>query len=170
MRGVGYLVLLAMLAGCGYRPLRPGEISSLPGGVRTIAIGTLKNRTLRPTIQPALKDELIRRFTADARVRVADEGSADALLEGAIESYGEDPLAFDKGTDTARRVRISISFAFTVSDRVKQTVLLREGVSGVAYALFAPGVAATRVAEDEATGRAIADVADRVVNRVLDGI
>ena len=170
MRGVASLALLATLAGCGYRPLMHGEISGLPATVRTIAIGTLKNRTLRPAIHPALKDELIRRFTADARIKVADEAAADTVLDGAIETYGEDPLAFDKGTDTARRVRISISFAFTVTDRLKETVLLREGVSGVAYALFAPGVAATRVAEDEAAGRAIADVADRVVNRVLDGI
>ncbi|MGH7427963.1 MAG: LPS assembly lipoprotein LptE [Candidatus Methylomirabilaceae bacterium] len=170
MRRVVSLALIATLAGCGYRPLGHGEISGLPTTVKTIAIGTLKNRTLRPTIQPALKDELIRRFRADARIQLANEGAADTLLEGAIEGFGEVPLAFDRGSDTARRVRVEISFSFTVTDRANQTVLLREGVSGVAYALFAAGIAPTRVAEDEATDRAIADLAERVVMRVLDGI
>lgn len=173
MKAIAQLVLLHMLllltlAGCGYRPLGSGGISDLPLTVKTIAIGTLKNRTLRPTIQPALKEALIRRFAADARIRVVEEG-ADALLEGAIEGFGEEPLAFDS-TDTARRLRVSISFSFTLKDRLKDRVLLRDGVAGVAYYLAAPGVAATRAAEDEATLRAVADLAERVVNRVVDGV
>lgn len=168
MRGILHMVLLLTLAGCGYRSLGQGEVSDLPPTVRTIAIGTLKNRTLRPTIQPALKEALVRRFAADARMRVVEEG-ADALLEGAIEGFGEESIAFDS-TDTARRLRVSISFSFTLKDRLKEKVLLRDGVVGVAYYIAGPGIAATRAAEDEAALRAVADLAERVVNRVADGV
>jgi len=168
VRAIVNMVLILALAGCGYRPLGAGGISDLPPTVRTIAIGTLKNRTLRPTIQPALKEALVRRFAAEPRIRVV-EGGADALLEGAIEGFGEEPIAFDS-TDTARRLRVSISFSFTLKDRLKDTVLLRDGVAGVAYYIAAPGIAATRAAEDEATLRAVADLAERVVNRVVDGV
>ena len=169
MRVVACISLLLMLAGCGYRPLGSGDVSSLPATVRTIAIGTVKNRTLRPTIQPALKEALIRRFAMDGRMRVVEEGAAAALLEGAIEGFGEEPLAFD-AADTARRLRVRISFSFTIKDRLKDTVLLRDGAAGVAYLIAESGIAATRVAEDEATLRAVADLAEQVVNRVVDGI
>jgi len=161
--------ILLMLAGCGYRPLGQGEVSNLPTTVKTIAMGQLKNRTLRPTIQPALKEALIGRFAADARIRVVEEGVADAVLEGAIEGFGEDPLAFDS-SDTARRLRVSISFSFIVKDRMKDTVFLRDGVTGVAYFSAGPGIGPTRTAEDEATSRALTDLAGQVVNRVMDGI
>ena len=170
MRVVACISLLLMLAGCGYRPLGSGDVSSLPATVRTIAIGTVKNRTLRPTIQPALKEALIRRFATDGRMRVVEEGAAAALLEGAIEGFGEEPLAFDARADTARRLRVRISFSFTIKDRLKDTVLLRDGAAGVAYLIAESGIAATRVAEDEATLRAVADLAEQVVNRVVDGI
>ena len=168
MRAIVWVALLLTLAGCGYRPLGAGGIGDLPPTVKTIAIGTLRNRTLRPSIQPALKEALVHRFAADARIRIVEEG-ADALLEGAIEGFGEEPLAFDV-TDTARRLRVTISFSFTLTDRSKDTVVLRDGVTGVAYYIAAPGVAPTRAAEDEATLRAVADLAERVVNRVVDGV
>ncbi len=168
MRAIVWVPLLLTVAGCGYRPLGAGGIGDLPPTVKTIAIGTLRNRTLRPSIQPALKEALIRRFAADARLRIVEEG-ADALLEGAIEGFGEEPLAFDS-TDTARRLRVTISFSFTLTDRSKDTVVLRDGVTGVAYYIAASGVTPTRAAEDEATLRAVADLAERVVNRVVDGV
>ena len=162
------MVVLLTLAGCGYRPLGSGEVGALQPSVRTISIGILKNRTLRPTILPALKDALIRRFVADARIRVVEEG-ADALLEGAIEGFGEEPLAFGS-SDTAKRLRLSISFSFTLKNRLEDKVLLRDGVAGVAYYFTGTGIAATRAAEDAATVRAVADLAEQVVSRVLDGV
>ena len=169
MKRFALIAILLMVAGCGYRPLGQGEVSNLPMTVKTIAMGQLKNRTLRPTIQPALKEALIGRFAADARIRVVEEGVADAILEGAIEGFGEDPLAFDS-SDTALRLRVSISFSFIVKDRMKDTVLLRDGVTGVAYFSAGPGIGPTRTAEDEATSRALRDLAGQVVNRVMDGI
>lgn len=168
MRAIICMVVLLALAGCGYRPLGSGEVSALQPSVRTISIGTLKNRTLRPTIQPALKDALIRRFAADGRIRVVEEG-ADALLDGAIEGLGEEPLAFSSA-DTAKRLRLNISFSFTLKNRQEDKVLLRDGVAGVAYYFTGTGVTSTRSAEDEATLRAVADLAEQVVSRVLDGV
>lgn len=168
MRTILCVAVLLALAGCGYRPLGSGEVSALQPSVRTISIGTLKNRTLRPTIQSALRDALIRRFAVDGRIRVM-EGGADALLEGAIEGFGEEPLAFSS-QDTAKRLRLSISFSFTLKNRLEDKVLLRDGVAGVAYYFTGTGLAATRSAEDEAALRAVADLAERVVSRVLDGV
>ena len=169
MKRFAAIAILLMLTGCGYRPLGQGEVSSLPMTIKTIAMGQLKNRTLRPTIQPALKEALIGRFAADARIRVVEEGVADAILEGAIEGFGEDPIAFDS-TDIALRLRVSISFSFIVKDRMKDTVFLRDGVTGVAYFSAGPGIGPTRTAEDEATSRALTDLAGQVVNRVMDGV
>ena len=170
MKRIVSIAIFVMLAGCGYRTLGQREVSSLPMTVRTVAMGHLKNRTLRPSIQPALKEALIRGFASDARIRVVEEGVADAILEGAIEGFGEDPIAFDAKTDTARRLRMSISFSFVVKDQAKGMVLLRDGVTGVAYYSAGSGIGPTRTAEDEATFRALADLAGQVVSRVVDGI
>ena len=169
MRAVLCIPLVLALAACGYGPLQRGDLSSLPATVTTIAIGTMKNRTLRPMIHPALKDALVRRFAVDGRLQVVEEGVAAALLEGAIEGFGEEPIAFD-AVDTARRLRIKVSFSFTVKDRVKDTVVLRDGAVGVAYTIAGSGIATTRAAEDEATLRAVADLAEQVVNRIVEGI
>lgn len=168
MRAIMCMAVLLALAGCGYRSLGSGKASALQPSAKTISIGTLKNRTLRPTIHPALKDALIRRFAADGRIRVVEAGG-DVLLDGAIEGFGEDPLAFSS-SDQAKRVRLSISFSFTVKNGLEDKVLLRDGVAGVAYYFTGSGVTSTRAAEDEATLRAVADLADQVVSRVLDGV
>lgn len=168
MRAIICIAVLLALAGCGYQPLGSGEVSALQPSVKTISIGTIKNRTFRPTIQPALKDALLHRFATDGRIRIVEEG-ADVLLEGAIERFGEEPLAFTKD-DQAQRLRLSISFAFTVKNQLEDKVLLRDNVAGVAYYFTGTGVTTTRAAEDEATLRAVADLAEQVVSRVLDGV
>ena len=168
MRAILCMAVLLALAGCGYRPLGSGEVSALQPSIRTISIGTLKNRTLRPNIHPALKDALIRKFASENRIRVVEEG-ADAILEGTIEGFGEEPLAFSSA-DTAKRLRMNISFSFTLKNRLEDKVFLRDGVAGVAYYFTGTGIAATRAAEDEATLRAVADLAEQVVSRVLDGV
>lgn len=168
MKAIACLVVLLALAGCGYRSVGSGEMSALEPAIKTISIGMIKNRTFRPTIQPALRDALIRRLATNSRIRVVDEG-ADAVLEGAIEGFGEEPLAFGSA-DTAKRLRMSISFSFRLKKRLEDTVLLRDGVMGVAYYFTGTGLAETRTAEDEAALRAVADVVDQVVSRLLDGV
>lgn len=168
MRTILCVAVLLALTGCGYRPVGSGEVSALQLSVKTISIGMVKNRTLRPTIQPTLRDALIRRLAVDGRIKVVEEG-ADAVLEGAIEGFGEEPLAFDSA-DTAKRLRMSISFSFTVKKRLEDKVLLRDGVTGVAYYFTGTGLAETRTAEDEATLRAVTDLAEQVVSRLLDGV
>lgn len=168
MRAIVYMAVLLVLAGCGYRSVGSGDVSALEASVKTISIGMIKNRTFRPTIQPVLRDALIRRLAADGRIRVVEEG-ADALLEGAIEGFGEEPLAFGSA-DTAKRLRMSISFSFTVKNRSDEKVLLRDGVTGVAYYFTGTGLAETRTAEDAATLRAVADLAEQVVSRLIDGV
>lgn len=163
-----YVVVLLALAGCGYRSVGSGEVSALQPSVKTISIGMVKNRTFRPTIQPTLRDALIRRLAADGRIRVVEEG-ADAILEGAIEGFGEEPLAFNS-TDTAKRLRMTISFSFILRNRLDDKVLLRDGVTGIAYYFTGTGVAETKTAEDEATLRAVTDLAEQVVSRLIDGV
>ncbi|MBI2882349.1 MAG: LptE family protein [Candidatus Methylomirabilis oxyfera] len=168
MRAIVYMAVLLMLAGCGYRSVGSGEVKALQSSVKTISIGIVKNRTFRPTVQPALRDALIRRLVADGRIKVVEEG-ADAILEGAIEGFGEEPLAFGSA-DTAKRLRIVISFSFALKNRSDDKVLLRDGVTGVAYYFTGTGLAETRTAEDEATLRAVTDLAEQVVSRLIDGV
>lgn len=168
MRAIVYMAVLLVLAGCGYRSVGSGEVNALQPSVKTISIGIVKNRTFRPTIQPVLRDALIRRLVADGRIKVVEEG-ADAILEGAIEGFGEEPLAFGSA-DTAKRLRISISFSFTLKHRAEDKVFLRDGVTGVAYYFTGTGLAETRTAEDEATLRAVTDLAEQVVSRLIDGV
>lgn len=168
MRAIVYMAVLLVLAGCGYRSVGSGEVNALHSSVKTISIGIVKNRTFRPTVQPVLRDTLIRRLVADGRIKVVEEG-ADAVLEGAIEGFGEEPLAFGS-SDTAKRLRLSISFSFALKNRLEDKVLLRDSVTGVAYYFTGTGLAETRTAEDEATLRAVTDLAEQVVSRLIDGV
>lgn len=153
-------------AGCGYRPL---GTEALPPNVRSVAIGPIANGTFRAGLQGFLSEYLHQRFQGDGRVRLRPSTDADAVIETIITSYGNEGVAWDRD-GTARRFRVQVSAGITLRDRRNLRVLITEGMAGEAYYTAGAGVGTTLAAEEDATRRALRDLAERVAARIIEGL
>jgi hypothetical protein len=113
------LLVLALLAGCGYHLAGRGD--ALPKGARTVGIEVFRNRTqeygLEVRLQRAIEDEFRRRGTLD----VVPEAEADLVLRGEIASFTSRPVAFS-ATDEAVQyqgiIRLGVRLVERGSNRV----------------------------------------------------
>ncbi len=88
------LLCLFLLSGCGYQMV--GKESHLPPGLTSISIPTFSNQTFEPGIEVPFTQGFLREFINDRRVRVADRGEADSVLEGVIKSFNIYSVAYDQ--------------------------------------------------------------------------
>ena len=89
------LVLGMMLfGGCGYQMV--GKETHVPPGLNSVAVPTFSNQTLEPGIEVPFTQGFLREFINDRRVRVADRGEADSVLEGVIKSFNIYSVAYDR--------------------------------------------------------------------------
>ena len=164
---VAVMVASAVLAaGCGYRPL---GTEALPANVRTVGVGPVGNTTYRPGLQGLLAEAVHQRLQADGRVRVRPSTEADAVIEMVVSGYGIEGVAWDQQS-VARRFRVSVVAGMNLRDRRNQRILISDGLVGEAYYTAGSGVGTTLSAEEEATRRAVRDLADRIGTRIIEGL
>jgi hypothetical protein len=162
--------LLALGAGCGYKPL---GAEALPANIRTIAVGPIANSTFRAGLQGFLGEYLNQRVRADGRLRVRPSAEADAVIESTITGYGAEGVAWDQN-GVALRFRVQVTAGMSLRDRETQRVLISDGLVGEAYytagQTTGQGVTTTLAAEEVAARRALRDLADRMVTRIIEGL
>jgi hypothetical protein len=114
------LVAFGAASGCGYH--LAGRSSTLPSGVRTIAIPTFVNRTNRPELEQRVTEHVIDEFTTRGRLRILPgEEGAQAVLQGDLLSYTVNPVVIsEQGRATRYEIRIAARVALTetTSDRI----------------------------------------------------
>lgn len=163
---MGVCAGVALLAGCGYRPL---GTEALPANVRSVAIGPVANATFRAGLQGLLGESLHQRFLADGRLRVRPSPEADAVIETVITGYVNEGVAWDQN-GVARRFRVQVTAGLTLRDRRTYRILISEGMAGEAYYTAGAGVGTTLAAEEDGARRAVRDLADRVATRIIEGL
>ncbi len=93
---------LLVLAGCGYALVGKGTV--LPDHIKSVAINAFENRTTRPEIEQRVTEEVAREFSQRGHYRVvSDPQKADAVLDGAIQSWATRPVQF---SDAGRAIRV----------------------------------------------------------------
>jgi hypothetical protein len=90
-------IAMAALAGCGYTTR-----SSLDAKYQTIFVPAFQNASNEYDLQAALTNAVIRKFTADGRLRVARADTADLIMEGTILSYSLRGLTYDKSDEVTQ--------------------------------------------------------------------
>lgn len=106
------------LSACGYHVA--GRASSLPPGLKVIAVEAFANKTTQYRIEQRLTEAVVHEFLARTKYRiVSTENSADAVLHGEIVSLELTPVVFDTTpapnpnlnttTNTARATTMLIS-------------------------------------------------------------
>jgi hypothetical protein len=163
-RIVGLVPWVLAGAGCGYAPL---TASDLPASLQRLHVAPVKNETFRPGLEGAITAAMLRQFRQDGRVQLAAQEAADGVLASRVVAYENLPITFTP-FDVGRRYRVRVWLALELRARGQNTPMLEEQLAGEAYYLTGADVVATRTAEEEATQRAVRDLAARVVTRILD--
>ena len=156
------VLLLALVGACGYR----GGVS-LPDDLKRIHLNVSDAASFRPGLQTDVAQALTQRILTAGGQVVQEKSQADATMTATITALQNNPVAFD-ATDIARRFRVEVVVDLQVTQRKDKVELAKEEVRGQAYYSAPSGVTGTAVAENDAIRRAIRDLADQVVTRVVE--
>lgn len=108
------LLLLTLLAGCGYR--LQGTGGSLPPSTKVIAVLPFELRVAVAELDQRVTEAVTREMTQRARVKVqSTSDAADAVLRGTIAGYGIAPVSFDPATGRANRFRAIMDASVTLT-------------------------------------------------------
>src|SRR3989338_9142374 len=122
LTGVGALLILAGLSGCGYS-LRASTL----GYGKTIYVEPFKNRivygteTARNLYLPLLENKItnavVDRFLFDGSMKIAEKEAADFVLQGELIDFRRDVLRYDENNEVLE-YRITITVSMTFFDNV----------------------------------------------------
>ncbi|MDH4099683.1 MAG: LPS assembly lipoprotein LptE [Nitrospirota bacterium] len=164
------LTLLAvcslLFAGCGYHFVKGGE--KIPYDVKTVAVPTFANKTLEPSVEVVVTDEVIHQLIIDGRLKVVEKKDAESILTGAVTSFSLVPLSFSSGgVVTEYRVTMGIDVKLLqVSD---QKVLWKDNKSATWEYRLSDSSSASRSSQDSAIRSASKYFAESMVSDMLSG-
>ena len=167
------VLLVGALSGCGYTTK-----SNLPENLKRIHVAPVKNgvdlsseisdktpfRVYRPGLEVELTNAVINRFIFDGQLKVTGPDKADAVVEATLVDYRRDALRYNVG-DEIQEYRLSISMDVAVTQKSDKKVLWSDRVTGDTT-FFLSG--ARSISEDQASAKAVEDVARRVVEKTIE--
>ena len=107
------LVLVPLLAGCGYR-LAGGNLAS--GSGRSIAVPLFQNATTNYRIEQRLTEAVRRELIQRTQYDVLPASAGDFVLSGQVLSVTSIPIIFtDRGRSTAYTVAVEVNVSLTDS-------------------------------------------------------
>ena len=163
------------LAGCGYttHSLAPSlegmssiYIASFPNNVDFSDEQLGRNKSLYvPLMEVQITNQVIDRFLFDGNLKIAKEGVADLILEGALLNYRRDSLRYDEDEGT-EEYRIRIIVSLKLLNARTGDIVWEEGrfVGDATYFTEGPDAKSENTAIDEA----IKDLAKRIVDRTIE--
>jgi len=160
--GAAALGAAALLAGCATYRLG----SSLPPGIRSVAVPMFVNKTAKPELAAEAVNATVQEFQRDGSLRVAAADAADAVLEVALTGYGLSPVRYeDERRTTAQEYRITLTADAVLRKRATGAVVF-EGRNLTEDTTFVAGgdlLSAERTALPAAARNLGRDIVERVL-------
>ncbi len=116
------LVVVTMLAGCGYRVASSNRV---PTDISTVAVVPLENATTTFEVEQILTRSLIQSLVEKTRFRVVSDASrADAVMTGVVSNVRANPVTFGAGTFGSTFL-VTLTARLELRDRRTGKVLFR---------------------------------------------
>ena len=161
------LALTVALTGCGY-----SNKVVLPNNARSIAVPILRNdiapgdmKTYVGNLEIKVTQKLIDEFIFDGDFKVLSEKKADLVLDGSIIAYEQEPYAFNE-FERVEEYRLFIAVKLILRDRRTGGIVWEEGNFTGDVNYFISGARA--ISDDQAADLAIADLAEKIINRLVE--
>lgn len=159
------LLCIGAMSACGYGLAGRGQ---LPGGIQTIAVRLLDNRSSVTGIETTFTNALINEINQRRQGSVVDPPKADAILAGSIESLTWDTVT-RKGTNIASERRVYASLSLTLTDGQGHVLWERSGLRAEqAYAVVEGNKTSTENNRRQAIGILSEQMAESVYRRLTD--
>lgn len=137
--------------------------SGLIGGIRSVAIPLAENDTAEERIADLLSERMTDGFAEDGRLRVVDEGSADAVLRLQLRRIVDRPFTYTAAEQT-EQYRIQLSVTAALSRSSDQSMLLElDDLSGW-------GTYDAELPDEDGRDPAIEAALDMIVEEIVDRI
>lgn len=149
-------VLPPVFIGCGVYSFS-GSMSS---GITTIAVPVLGNESVEYGIAEDLTSGIIERFVADNTLKVLASSKADAVLEGVIVKYERSAYTYDE-SDQVQEYKVDIVVKISLNKTDGSSVWEDGALRG--YGIYK----ADSESEEDGKDRAIAKIAEDIVNRTI---
>ena len=163
------LVVLALLAGCGYHTA--GHAVTLPQNVKVLAVPAFENRSQTFRIEQALTQAVVREFITRTHYQIVNQATdtADATLRGTVLTTSASPLTYDSKTGRAESVLVVVSAKVSLTDRDGK--ILYQNPSYVFREQYQVSQELSSFFEEDspALGRLSRDFAKTLVSNVLEG-
>jgi outer membrane lipopolysaccharide assembly protein LptE/RlpB len=153
-----------ILAACGYHLTGAGLTA--PGGVSTIAITVLENRTSESGIERVFTNDLAYEFTRSKVLRVVEKDKADAILSGTIKSMGVETISHTADYDSGER-RVTMTLNLTLKSRDGKVLWSDTSLSDREAFQVLPD---DRIATDRNRRVAIEAISERLAEKALNRI
>ena len=168
-------VLAALLAGCGYT-----TSSIIADNARTICVENFKNKIplteevtgkrmytgYRSGMEVAITRDIIDRFVIDGNLRIADAANADLTLKGDLIDFSREALRYDNNDNIIEyRLKVIVDLRLINNSTGKEIVREKRFTGETSYRT----TGALAKSEEAAIREAEADLAKRVVERVVEG-
>ncbi len=113
-RRAGLLAVLAaaaLVGGCGY-----GTTSRTAKDIKSIYVPFFENKTSEPNLEISVTESIINNLISDNTLKVVPENSADAVLDGQIVEFRNQPFSFNQDLNAQEYV-VTIKVVATLFNR-----------------------------------------------------
>jgi outer membrane lipopolysaccharide assembly protein LptE/RlpB len=142
-----------------------GKYSSLPSGIKTVYVDSIKNTTYEPNLQVNLKRALINELNLDPRVKVVDKNKASGIVKVVISNYNISPSAFGKsGFASMYRCVITVDVSLIKNG---QYIIKHSKLSAYKDYSSSDLIAATENARSSASKDVIKDLASKIKDKLF---
>lgn len=162
----GLLILLLLLAGCGYH--FAGQGGTLPGGVTRLEIPLAGNQSNEPGLESRLTNRLREVFARHPGItQVTEESDAEARLLVVIENYRSRALSYDSD-DRIREYRATLTADVVLRETRTQSELWTNRLSWTADFRASDDKGFQEDLEEQAVDDVTRRLAEEILYRLVD--
>ena len=152
--GVGLLAA----SGCGYY----STSSRTAKDIESVAVPFFENRTSEPNLEIIVTERVIDNLVADNTLSVEDEKNADAVLDGVIVSFQNNPFSFNRELN-AQEYHVVVSVEATLYNRkLNEPIWEKQTIRGDGSYFVDSSEQGFRY--EDALAEAIKEITDRILN------
>lgn len=161
-----FLILSLFSINCGYV-----FHSVLPSHIKTISINNFQNKTTQYNVDNLLTEFVIKNFTYNPQLKIAEKEKSDAVLEGEIVGYFKEEVSFTGNQVKEYRIRIlaNVKFKDLVKDKILWEEKNMEGRAIYSFLQENTSYYQTIFTEEDAIKEAINQLSREIVNRTITG-
>lgn len=150
-------VLLALAVACGY-----STTSRTAKDIKTIHVSFFENKTSEPNLEISVTERIIQNLITDNTLRVVDENAADAILDGEIVEFKNQPFSFNPDLK-AEEYHVVIRVVATLFNRRQNNAIWQNRSFQGDGSYFVEKVENGRTLDD-AIEESIKEITERILN------